>query len=229
MNSAHIQSNKQPEDENDWLLTFADLMMLLLAFFVLLFSLSSIDARKYAELSKFINESFSSDMANRENKQKYQLTKPEQRKQAILQKLSNMSGEVRAAINDKNIEIITTDSHLIFRLRDQFAFESGSAVLRPESEQALTRISATIARTEGKIEVSGHTDNIPIETEHFSSNWLLSAARAAEVSEYLTNAQPGIEERIVVKAHSSNLPLADNSTSAGRAINRRVEISLSFE
>lgn len=229
MNSAHIPSNREPEDENDWLLTFADLMMLLLAFFVLLFSLSSIDARKYAELTKFINESFSSDRAHRESNQSNQSTKHAQRKQAILQKLSIISDEVRAAIDDKNIEIITTESQLIFRLHDQFAFESGSAVLRPASEQALSRISAIITKTDGNIEVSGHTDNIPIETEHFSSNWLLSAARAAEVSENLTNAQPGIEKRIVVKAHSSNIPLADNSTAAGRAINRRVEISLSFK
>jgi chemotaxis protein MotB len=86
-----------------------------------------------------------------------------------------------------------------------------------------------MGQSSGNIIVAGHTDNIPISTAAFRSNWILSAARAASVVHHLTSAKLMAPERIEIRAHADTIPIASNDNEAGRSLNRRVEIIASFK
>ena len=118
------------------------------------------------------------------------------------------------------------ESSIIIRIQEKGSFGSGSARLDPGFHEVMARISEVLASKPGKITVAGHTDNIPISTGRFRSNWELSSARAVTVLHSMLRNKDIAEDRVVVQGFADTQPLVDNDSPQNRAKNRRVELIL---
>lgn len=122
------------------------------------------------------------------------------------------------------IEIETVGRKIIIRIREKGSFVSGSATMSPSYREVMGEIREVLLLKPGKILVQGHTDDRPIRTQRFRSNWELSSARAVSVAHALMVGGEIKQNRFEVSGLSDTRPLASNETPAGRAENRRVEI-----
>ena len=123
-------------------------------------------------------------------------------------------------VADQTVRIILTGDLL---------FDSGQTILKEKAKQSLTKVANILRQTQYAINVVGHTDNVPIHTDRFPSNWDLSAIRASSVAQYLINQMKIPAKQFYVSGHSHYVPRQTNQTEKGRAANRRVEIILSHE
>lgn len=246
------------EGQPEWLATFADLMSLLMCFFVLLLSFSEMDLQKYKQVAgsmKFafgIQRKVDADTIPRGTsviKQEFSPGKPEPTVMPIINQQTNDDSqpEIRfdmpvpeqieqlqeileetlaMEISDEILEVLISEDGVMIRVREADAFPSGSAALQPRIIPVLEKVQATLNDTSGRIIVSGHTDDIPINTPIYPSNWVLSAARAASVVHYLAETSFTDPSRIELRAYADTRPVAENTSSANRSKNRRIEINL---
>jgi chemotaxis protein MotB len=125
-----------------------------------------------------------------------------------------------------SVDVETAGQKIIIRVREKASFGSGQAELKEGFRPILARVAEILKNAEGKIIVAGHTDNVPIYTERFRSNWELSAARAVSVAHEMMLATNIPSERFLIQGFADTEPVARNDTAANRAKNRRVEIIL---
>lgn len=124
-----------------------------------------------------------------------------------------------------DIKVIMQESSISFRISSEILFSSGEALLYQGGYEVLDQLLPVLAQTDHRISISGHTDDLPIRTDQYPSNWELSSARAGSVVRYLQ--ANGIDPaRLTAIGHSDTRPLAANSSHQGRAQNRRVELTL---
>jgi len=145
-----------------------------------------------------------------------------------LQEVALQADEIREALRlevEENLVSVETElTKIIIRINEKGSFPSGSAKLNDDFYGVMVRISEAVARTPGKVVVAGHTDNVPISTNRFRSNWELSSARAVTVVHALLD-DPDVDPmRIAVEGHADSQPLVPNDSVENRAINRRVEL-----
>lgn len=222
-----------------WLVTFADLMALLFALFVLLLSFSDINSDKFRRNAGPISEAFNvKSIIQRIPLQPKvlrlrprEIPRDSQRdayvrdvKRARL--VGDLKRSMRAEIGQGLVELDVRENSVIIRFPDKSAFSLGSVDLAARILPTLDKIAQVIAAADGAIRVAGHTDNRPISTSKFRSNWDLSAARATSVVHYLLRDQRIRRDRVVVQGFADTRPRAGNDTAANRARNRRVEISI---
>ncbi|MFT4712626.1 MAG: chemotaxis protein MotB [Candidatus Azotimanducaceae bacterium] len=209
-------------DRDRWLLSYADLLTLLLAFFVVMFSMSEVDVTKLG----LVSESFSGGVGSNEGGSGHQnmtsannIVSGEQR--MIKDKADS---EMLTAILDADVATNSDEGEwLLITMDSSVLFRSGSAEV--VAVNALRDIALTLSVYDGEIIVEGHTDDTPISTDRFPSNWELSAARAAAVVRLLENA--GISSiRLNATGFSDTRPLVSNATPEGREKNRRVVFRL---
>lgn len=238
------RKKKQKHDEHideSWLVPYADILTLLLALFIVLFASSSVDAVKFQQLSSVFNQVFTSGtgfMDYPSDSPSNNPTSPEQQTgledakglgKSEEQQLSEVQQRVEAYIqeNDLTDELDTnlTDEGMLISIRDNVLFESGVADVRNEDRRIAKEISSLLVMDLPRgIVISGHTDNIPIKTYRYESNWDLSVMRAVNFMKLLldnTNLDP---EMFSAKGYGEFKPVASNKTEQGRAENRRVEI-----
>ena len=223
-----------------WMTTFADLMALMLTFFVLLFSFSVIDAKKYKMIVESMAQGFGAQWIKRQNQNpgdagpnpgilspplpdKSYRPQTEHPHDPLLQELKQSLAQ---ELSNKSIELSADDGHITIIFPEKIAFPVGSEELREGFYQSIARLAAVLAKTRGEIEIIGHTDNVPIKTERFRSNWELSAARAVSVLHGITTFQHIDHKRFKVIGLADTQPLIPNTSAANRAKNRRVEIIL---
>jgi len=137
---------------------------------------------------------------------------------------AELKEELKKEIEEGLISIETVDTNVIIRIHEKGSFPSGSAELNPGFIDVMERITVAISTQPGKIVVAGHTDNVPIATQRFRSNWELSSARAVTVVHALLSDPTMDPERFLVEGHADSDPLFPNNTAENRAINRRVEL-----
>lgn len=223
------QAPAEKESGERWLLTYADLITLLLAFFLMLFATSNQDLEKFKLLAGSLRESFGGGSGPLGGGDKIL-----QGGGSILPDTGKISDEVRAISEDLNtftainnlakVGVRSVDEDIVISLSDNLLFNSADAKLRPEALPLLDRIAAELRSQPNEIRVEGHTDTIPLSTPTYASNWELSAARATEVLRYLID-QGGIAaNRIHATAYADTRPVASNQTPDGRATNRRADI-----
>ncbi|WP_346014568.1 flagellar motor protein MotB [Thiocystis violacea] len=246
-----------PAGAPEWVMTFADLMSLMMCFFVLLLSFSEMDVLKFKQIAGSMKVAFG---VQREIKsamdvpkgtsiiaQEFSPAQPEPtlineiRQESMDEMKQNLKVEDAAAadaqekaeelrealkkeIKEGLLEISTIDDQVIIRIREKGSFASASAQVSAAFRAVLTKIGDALNQVDGKIIIAGHTDDIPIETLEFPSNWVLSAARAAAVAHTMTELGSVDPERIEIRAYGENRPLESNDTAEGRVMNRRVEI-----
>jgi chemotaxis protein MotB len=234
-----ISPNNQNEEEGApaWVVTFGDLMSLLLCFFVLMLSFSEMDRKKYKIVSGSLKMAFGvqrdvpvfdspkgQKMIAREFDQAIIMTKIEKELlDPIVHEIENNFKEMK-----DQVEIEVTENQVKISLLGEATFDLGKAQLRQEFKPLLLKIGFLLKKATGDIIIAGHTDNLPLRGGRFKSNLGLSIARAGSVAEFLlTNAR--IEpKRISTMGFGEYRPIAPNGTPEGRQRNRRVDIILSI-
>ena len=224
------------DDAAGWLVTYADLMTLLLVFFVLLYSLASFDKEKY----KKAVESIKIRIDHKEELVGLMelLEVPDSIDTMItIEDITGLRSREESLIRDINRFIVSkesaktiathvVDGKIIVRINGHTLFTSGSADLKISAAPILDRIVAVVFEyPEYNINIKGYTDDVPIATPRFPSNWELSAIRATTVLKHLI--QKGIKpERLTATGYADMEPLLPNTSATNRAVNRRVEFVL---
>jgi chemotaxis protein MotB len=147
------------------------------------------------------------------------------RNQNIEDQYQKLRSDLAAEVQMGFVEVEKKDNQIIVRLASQGSFISGSADLQRSFEGILNKVGGSLAKTQGKVRVEGHTDNVPVAfSRRFNSNWDLSAARSAAVADYFINNSGLAQENITVAGFADTKPIDTNSTVDGRARNRRIEV-----
>ncbi|BBL74727.1 flagellar motor protein MotD [Methylomagnum ishizawai] len=244
---------KRSEDEHEnlerWLVSYADFITLLFAFFVVMYSISSINEGKYRVLSRTLAEVFMEDgrKVSRAGEPvqiydgepgEYLVGSPEtglgaespeptadgdpQREQARLETVADRLEAVLSPYIQDDLAVVKRHEFwLEVEMKSGLFFPSGKAALAPESLPVLYRLSEIFREIPNPINIEGHTDNMPISTAEFPSNWVLSSARAAAVVNQLT--RNGVDpRRLAAIGYGEYHPVAENANEEGRYRNRRV-------
>ncbi|GAC1404063.1 MAG: flagellar motor protein MotB [Candidatus Velthaea sp.] len=210
-----------------WLLTYADMITLLLALFIILFSISTINKVKLQRLVHDLGGGFNSkDAINTPPNGGMTGTdsgnKGDQNLQEIQRQIRDYVKKNR--LQDKVQTRIDKRGLVITLLTDKAMYESGSADLRPETSALLDRIDGALKKNKSEIRVEGNTDNVPIATSAYPTNWELSAARATGVTRYLVEHDGLSPARISFAGYGQFRPAHPNDTEDHRHQNRRVDI-----
>jgi chemotaxis protein MotB len=233
-NDAYTNTFITYDDDATWLVTYADLMTLLLVFFVLLYSLASFEKEKYKSKVETVLEQLKQDQ--KPNEILLDLSKESDRKISLEDITGLRSREVtlfrmvnklvRNTDPDQNITTQSRNGKIIITLSGETLFSSGSAELNPTALPVFKRMVKLFNKfPEYTINIKGHTDNIPISTPAFPSNWELSAIRATTVLKYLISM--GIRpQRLTATGYGDIMPRVPNTTDENREKNRRVEFVL---
>lgn len=241
--------------DESWLVTYADMMTLLVALFMVLFSISSVNVSKFEGLQRSLSEAFSgkvfpggegireegggppdvdqtiapplepsqaagdaasgTDRAAQTRKEQQDFEKLKEAIDAAVSE-QGLGGKVRTEISDDGLEVRI--------LTDDLLFESGSAIVRPKGAKLVETIGGVLkAQRDHAVLVEGHTDDIPISTARFPTNWELSTARATGVVRVLVRAGMSAK-RLTAQGRAAVDPVASNGSAGGRSLNRRVEI-----
>jgi len=238
---------KQEEHVNHerWLVSYADFITLLFAFFVVLFAVSQVDAKKMGRFTEAVQDATNVGIFDgREGKSPIlggagsgvplasaplsPIVAGAQDGVAgaasidtIRQRLSK---SLSAAIGGGRVTLVEHDDGLVVRLRDAAYFEPAKAQVRREVLSDLTSVGQTLREIDNAIRIEGHTDPVPIRNSLYHSNWELSAARAASVLGELVRSSGIHESRLSIAGYASQRPITGNETVEGRSQNRRVDI-----
>lgn len=247
---AKKKKHEEQHIDETWLIPYADMLTLLLALFIVLFAASSVDANKFEELAKALNVAFiggtgvldqpspvipqdpsvivkpenEDETEDEDVEEEYLLTAEED-----LLELEELKKKIDKYITDNNLSLslqtsLTTEG-LLITILDNALFSSGSAQVRPDSIELAMEIShLLITDPPRRISIGGHTDNRPINTPQFRSNWDLSVMRAVNFMKILLDNENLEPNRFSSTGYGEYSPVSSNDSSEGRAKNRRVEV-----
>ncbi|HEY3278779.1 MAG TPA: flagellar motor protein MotB [Syntrophorhabdaceae bacterium] len=234
-----MRRKKKPEEQENherWLLTYADLITLLLAFFIMMYTLSKQDAQRYQEVSSYLKAIFTggtamlnhpSASANAQAEASAAASPPNS--QALNEEImKQLQEEIKSVMSldemKKNFTIFVDERGIVVRALDKAFFDEGKADLKPRAKDTINKIIPILKKVAREVRIEGHTDNVPISTHDFKSNWELSVRRATEVVRYVIELGDFPPELISAAGYAEYRPLMDNSTAEQRASNRRIEI-----
>lgn len=238
-----------------WLVSYADFITLLFAFFVVMFASSQVDKRKVGKVALAIQVAFQEmgifEVSNTQAPlsvsepmpySQVQMVENVERSSAVGPTLNPTSGAPGAAggnsarlqaelekqlapeLQRKEINVHRSREGLVISLREIGFFESGSAQLRPGSQETLKKIAGVLQGRAEFMRIEGHTDSIPIHTARFASNWELSTARATEIIRLFITEYGFAPENLAAAGYAEYHPVAPNDTPQNRAQNRRVDV-----
>lgn len=232
-----------------WLISYGDFITLLFALFVVLFASSQVDKRKTVALAAAIQAAFQQlgvfpSGPGQPKLEAYKLIAnanppaagaaqdalpkglngPLYRKEELKALDAELAHVLAPQIARHDVNLSLTRDGLVVSLQEIGFFDSGSAVMKPAGIPVLTTIAGILSQVPQNLRVEGHTDNVPIHNAQYSSNWALSTARATEVLQLLIARYHFNPSRLSAAGYAKYHPVASNSTAAGRARNRRVDI-----
>jgi chemotaxis protein MotB len=219
-----MHKHNEHENPDRWLLTYSDLITLLLGLFVILYAMSKIDAGKYSEVVSALNGVFGAPRGILTGNPSL-MENPSNALQSERQKISQ---DIRSALrlDQRPLPVTITENErgVTVHIMEELLFASGSADLKQTSLVTLDTLAQVLRSLPNDLRVEGHTDNVPISTSQFPSNWHLSVARALNVAYYLIQRHGLTQERVSVVGYSEYQPLAPNNNPENRSRNRRVDI-----
>lgn len=269
MSQGHGGKKKKGHDEEAhggggherWMISYADMLTLLLALFIVMFAISKVDQAKFVQFAQGANQAFGGSGSvvlngkggtdagsdgimkaqkppnpdgpqQLDPKKASEMIAAEQARQKAQdnekQKLEELKKQLEKELGEKGLKdyvrMIVDERGLVVNiLTDQVLFDSGQATIRPEGLQVLDLLAPSVKALPNKITIEGHTDNVPIRTAQFPSNWELSQARAAGVLQrFRYDGVP--ESRMSLAGYGEQKPIDTNATDAGRRTNRRVAV-----
>lgn len=217
---------EESSETDRYLITYADLITLLLGLFIILYSISKIDMQKYEDLVYAMGDIFGTEKSAKGDSL------------ALLSnKISTLGGagsveQIRKDVTelieefhyDHSISLEENERGLTIRILEDILFPSGEARLNESSKDVLVKLAHIIKKLPNDIRVEGHTDNVPISTPVYPSNWHLSVNRALNTAYFLIESVDISADKVSIVGYSEYKPIAQNDTREGRAINRRVDI-----
>jgi chemotaxis protein MotB len=240
---ARKKHDEEHENHERWLVSYADFITLLFAFFVVMYSISSVNEGKYRVLSDSITQAFRNIPINAAgmnidasptaivhplNTQR-RVTLMEAQRKKSRERFRQMSDSLRKALapleKDGQVNINQGAFGIAIDISAGALFPSGEAALGTEAQNILGTVGEVLSYSEFPITVEGHTDNVPIAGARYPSNWELSAARASAVVRLFVDAGV-LATRLTAAGYADQRPVADNDSDAGRMRNRRVRIQI---
>lgn len=216
---------KHTEHENTdrWLLTYADLITLLLGLFVILYGMSKIDLEKYEQVAVALGGIFGREGGVLDGRKRAleALSPLQQERNRIQQQIQNAVGNLTSK---GLISMSQNERGITVHLTEELLFPSGSAELKRSSLIVLDTIASVLAKLPNDIRVEGHTDDVPIHSERFPSNWHLSVARALNTAVYIIDKYHMKPGQLSIAGYAEFRPLVPNTNAENRARNRRVDI-----
>jgi chemotaxis protein MotB len=237
-------SRRKHEEEHEnherWLVSYADFITLLFAFFVVMYAISSINTGKYRVLSDSLGSAFGRE-APQVPPTRAQIElglnglKPLAvlRREAAVRRDSaqlatvsrNLQQTLSPLIAQGKVQVTQSSRGINVTINSSVLFATGEARLTNDAKDILKSVAQTLKDDRHAIQVEGHTDNVPINTPQFASNWELSSARAGSVVRLFAENGVG-EARMLAIGHSATQPIDSNDTTEGKAHNRRVEVMI---
>ncbi len=235
----------EPDNHERWLVSYADLVTLLFAFFVVMYAISSVNEGKYRQLSNALGAAFGRLDVNPlppaistephitpPLPRPLPLQRPRGLDIAIKrekEQMTTMARDILKAlaplVSQGKVRVTQSSRGVSIEINASVLFAPGDARLTDESGQALRAVAQVLKNDTHAIQVEGHTDNLPINNSQFPSNWELSAVRASSVVRLFVDNGIG-EQRLIAVGHGANQSVASNATAEGRQRNRRVHIMI---
>ncbi|MPZ98555.1 MAG: OmpA family protein [Dehalococcoidia bacterium] len=226
------------EADERWVISYADLVTLLFGFFIILYATADANEVKFEALARGLSEAFNvpvregvsgdsifEDGSGVVPAGQYTNALVERDLDAIRQLVEQRSIDLGIA---GDIAITREEDGIVLRLAENLIFPSASADIRPEALPVLSLVAEAVLDLPNEIRVEGHTDNVPVTTDTYPSNWELSAARATAVLRHLVDAGGLDPERVFAAGYGEYRPVAENLTPEGRAVNRRADIVILY-
>jgi len=248
-----MRKKKAPAHENHerWLVSYADFITLLFAFFVVMFASSQADKGRAKAVSEAVTKALEDSkmptiaeilggtvydkgkgndaMKGPVIKVKEKNQKPEEPPKKLTElapALKTLAIELQKEISKGQVQITLEPRGLVISLKEAAFFDSGDDTIKPSSYPIIAKLAAVVQKLNNPVRLEGHTDSVPISTSRFHSNWELSAARSIAMLELL-NAKFGVErDRMAIVGYADTTPVDSNDTAEGRARNRRVDVVL---
>jgi chemotaxis protein MotB len=236
---------KRPEHDNHerWMVSYADFITLLFAFFVVMYGISSVNEGKYKVFGAAINKAFGTKSSATEggstrlseeeiyfkslvDRRNARLAEKQRKQNERMQNLAKTLNEaMESFVKNGQMNVSQTGRGVELEINASALFNQGEADIQPVAKKTLADAAKVLVENEYAIEVEGHTDNLPISTAKFPSNWELSSARASSVVRLFID-QGIIAKRLRAVGSADNHPVIANDTAEGRARNRRVTITV---
>jgi chemotaxis protein MotB len=242
---ARKKKHEEHVNHERWLVSYADFITLLFAFFVTLYAISQVDAKKLGKLVESMQSAFDTRVfepgspklalsdGTAKGVEQQKLIEPVSPAVATSPSLKALRAQlesklVRAKFVDR-VRFVEERRGLVVSLTEAGFFDAGRAELKKSSQDVLDAIAETLLEVHYALRIEGHTDTTPIHTLQFPSNWELSTARATFILSYLTTHFAFESSRLSVAGYGQYRPVAPNTTVEGRAANRRVDIVILSE
>ncbi len=230
-----MQDDDEPQGGARWLTTYADMVTLILCFFVLLFSMSIVEMDKFKAAMSSLQGALgilegsttppalppSNDIFEPGDLQAQLLAQEMQMMRAMA---AEFEQELAGMGLSEKVTVELEERGIVFRLADTVLFDIGKDELRPEAREVLLKVGELLSDLDNPIRVEGHTDNWPISTPRFPSNWELSTGRATSVVRFLIEEAGMDPKQLQAAGYGEYHPIADNDTPEGRQSNRRVDV-----
>jgi len=236
-----------PENHERWLISYADFITLLFAFFVVMFASSQADKGRAQEFSDSVKKAFdggkfssmiasvlggSADNVGKGNAMmrgpggahKITEEKKDPKVAELAPSMQVLTAELKADIEAGRIQVNMEARGLVVSFKQAALFPSGEDEVSPAAYNGLEKVAAAIAKLPNPVRLEGHTDSVPIKTARFRSNWELSAARAIAIMELLSTRFGVPRERLSIAGYAETAPVSSNDDEQGRTRNRRVDI-----
>jgi chemotaxis protein MotB len=232
------------ESDERWLITYADMITLLMVFFIVMFSMANTDLKNFEKVAQSLQVAFNvggrspaasligissgatSSVGSTSAPVLFNSLPPNRRD--FVRISSELTTYAQSLNTSGDISINMTTEGIIISLSEKLTFKPGETSLRPEVAGVLDKVSEMLQPLDNKIRIEGHTDNTPTNHPMYPTNWELSAQRAISVVRYLEDEGGITPERLQIAGNAEFKPLAPNDTRANRARNRRVDIIIIY-
>ncbi|MBQ5939613.1 flagellar motor protein MotD [Massilia sp. AB1] len=231
--------DEQPHESHErWLISYADFITLLFAFFVVMYAISIVNEGKYRVLSDALGDAFGGRGAARTvntqvepvlplshivNRKRNEMARREREKMAVLAR--DLSATLLPLVKSGQVRVTQNARGISVEINASVLFGQGEAVLGRDANEILRAVGGLLRNDSHRIEVEGHTDNVPIASAVYPSNWELSAARASSVVRLFIDSGVG-EARLSAIGYAATRPVASNADATGQARNRRVAVMI---
>jgi chemotaxis protein MotB len=255
------KKKEKKENSERWMLTYSDLITLLMVFFIVLYSMSNINKDQYQQLAKSLENALGSSGTSadgsiipkgsgilnggtgltsseiQENgatedgksaEDNFSYESDGISKEEFIELRTSLYNAIKDSDLKDTLKITVEDKGMVITLPNDILFGSGEAEVRSEMKPILDKVAQLINSIDSPVQIEGYTDNVPVNTIRYKSNWQLSAERAANVVYYLVDNYNVKPERLTASAHGENNPVASNKTANGRMRNRRISITILY-
>lgn len=230
------RSADESENHERWLISYADFITLLFAFFVVLFANSQVDQAKVQQVSEAVRDALEPGSrtasgtdskpqpVQKNSTETSALVIPESDANQLVTSFHNLKEDFRLEIEEGKVQVQLTQRGLVISMREAAFFRAGDDVVQTSSYPMIEKLAKAIQQIPNMVRMEGHTDSTPISNFRFRSNWELSAARSIAMMEMLAGRFAVPHERLAIAGFADVAPVAPNDSDENRARNRRVDV-----